>query len=330
MPFRAVVCNSGDGMLLSDASVGRCFFSNPASLVARFIHPLMAKPVRVRAGQLEFLKLNTENREWRDTYHWVLSLRWSGFVALIAAVYIFINLVFALLYSLGGNCIANMTPGSFPEAFFYSVQTLATVGYGHLYPQTTYGNIVATIEIISGMFWLAVMTGLIFVRFSRPTARILFSRSMVIAPFNGQPTLMMRVANLRHHSMVEAEFRIVFSRDESTLEGDSVRRFYPLKLDVDRAIIFPAALTLRHIIDAASPLHAETRETLEAMDAFFLVSVVGVETVIPADVQCQQDYSWEDVHYGQRFVEIYEEGDNGRLIVDYGRLHDMEPVPRLP
>ena len=240
-----------------DASVGRCFFASP-----RFTHSVMAKPIRVRAGQLEFLRLNAEHREWRDTYHWVLSLRWSHFVAFIAAVYVVINLCFAVLYTLGGNCVANMTPGSFPEAFFYSVQTLATVGYGHLYPQTAYGNIVTTIEVMSGVFWLAVMTGLIFVRFSRPTARILFSKSMVIAPFNGLPTLMLRVANLRHRSMVEADFRIVFTRDETTLEGEMIRRFYPLKMDIGHAIIFPAALTLRHIIDASSPLHGANRETL--------------------------------------------------------------------
>jgi inward rectifier potassium channel len=207
------------------------------------------------------------------------------------------------------------------------VQTLATVGYGHMYPQTLYGHVVTIIEIISGMFWLAVITGLIFVRFSRPTARILFSESMVIAPFNGQPTLMLRVANLRHHSMVEAEFRIIFTRDEPTLEGDIFRRFYPLKLDFDRLIIFPAALTLRHFIDEQSPLYGATPESLEACDAFLLASVVCVETVIPAAVQIQKDYTWREIRFGERFVEIYHELEDGRLSVDYGRIHHTEPAP---
>src|SRR6185437_7580897 len=122
--------------------------------------------------------------------------------------------IFAACYALGGDCIAGMKPGSFSEAFFFSVQTLATVGYGHLYPQTLYGDVVSTIEIISGMFFLALITGLIFVRFSRPVARLVFSDCLVIAPFNGQPTLMARVANLRNYNMVESEFRIVFTRDE--------------------------------------------------------------------------------------------------------------------
>ena len=141
-----------------------------AAIVCR-MHHRTPRTISTRAGQLEFLKINA-GTEWRDIYQWVLSLSWSRFAALIAGVYIGINLLFAALYSLGGDCIAEMTPGSFPEAFFFSVQTLATVGYGHMYPQTPYGHVLTTIEIISGMFWLAVMTGLIFVRFSRPTARI--------------------------------------------------------------------------------------------------------------------------------------------------------------
>jgi inward rectifier potassium channel len=196
-----------------------------------------------------------------------------------------------------------------------------------MYPQNAYGHVVTTVEIISGMFWLAVMTGLIFVRFSRPSARISFSNALVIAPFNGRPALMLRVANLRHHSMVEAEFRIIFTRDEITTEGDEVRRFYPLKLDFDRAIVFPAVLTLRHIIDEASPLHGATRESLKAVDAFLLASVVCIETVIPAAVQSQKDYVWEDIRFDERFVEIYQDTPDGQLMVDYGRLHETEPVP---
>src|SRR6266576_6478191 len=285
------------------------------------------KPVSVRAGQLEFFKVNTEKWEWRDAYHWLLALNWPRFAALILSIYVVINLIFAALYAVGGSCIAEMTPGSFLQAFFFSVQTLATVGYGHMYPQTLYGHVVTTLEIISGMFGLAVMTGLIFVRFSRPTARILFSKSIVIAPFNGRPALMLRIANLRHHSLVEAEFRIMLTRDEPILEDESFRHFYTLKLAFDRLIVFPAALTLRHIIDEQSPLHGATPESLEKSRSIFVVSVVGVETVIPAAVQSQQDYTWRDVRFGERFVDVYTELEQGRLTVDYGRIHDTEPAP---
>jgi inward rectifier potassium channel len=282
--------------------------------------------VSVRAGQFEFLKVNTDKREWRDTYHWILSLSWPRFASLILGVYLTINLIFATLFTIGGPCIAELPPGSFLASFFFSVETLATVGYGHMYPQTLFGHIVTTIEIMIGMFWLAVITGLIFVRFSRPRARIVFSDSVVIAPFDGHPALMLRVANLRHQSMVEAEFRIMLNRDEPTKEGEVFRRFYNLKLQFDRLIMFPAALTLRHIIDEHSPLHALTRADLEGSNTRFMASVVCIETVIPAAVQSQQTYSWRNVRFDERFVEIYTDMDGDRATVDYGRLHDTEPV----
>ena len=220
-----------------------------------------------------------------------------------------------------------MKPGSFLEAFFFSVQTLATVGYGHLYPQTLYGDIVSTIEIICGLFFLAVLTGLVFVRFSRPSARIVFSNCLVIAPFNGKPTLMARVANLRNYNMVEAEFRILFNRDEPLPEtGEMFRHFYQLNLNFDRIIAFPAALTLRHTIDEHSPLYRDTAETLQQSRAIFMISVVGIETVIPASVQTYRDYTASDVQFNRRFVDIYTVGENGVLTVDYARIHETEPA----
>lgn len=262
-------------------------------------------------------------------YQWLLGLSWPKFAGVAVGTFFTINLIFAACYTWGGDCIAGMTPGSFLQAFFFSVQTLATVGYGHMYPQTLYGDIVSTVEITSGLFWLALVTGLIFVRFSRPRARIVFSDSLVISPMNGRPTLMARVANLRHYNMVEAQFSITFARDEPLLEnGEMFRHFYQLDLHFDRLITFPAALTLRHTIDERSPLCGATLESLEASRAIFMVSVVGVETVIPAAVQTYKDYLARDVQFGRRFAEIYTEGENGRLMVDYGRIHDTEPAPQ--
>jgi len=284
-------------------------------------------PVAVRSGQVEFVKVNTDAWRWRDVYRWLLSLRWPQFAAFAATLYITLNLLFAALYSFEQGSIAGSTGGHwFFDCFFFSVQTLATVGYGHMYPQTLYGHIVTTIEIMSGLFLLAVMTGLIFVRFSRPIARVAFSRSIVIAPLNGKPTLMVRVGNENHHSMVEAEFRIMFSRDEPLIEGGDFRYFYNLKLHFDRLTVFPAALTLRHVIDETSPLHQATPESLETERALFFVSVVGVDPVIAAAVQTQQDYTWRDVRFGERFVEIYTQSGEGQLTVDYGRLHETEPA----
>ena len=283
--------------------------------------------VSVQAGQVEFVKVNVGAWQPRDVYQWLLALRWPQFAALVATVYIALNLLFATLYSLDRESIAGSTGGSwFFDCFFFSVQTLATVGYGHMYPQTLYGHIVTTIEIMSGLFLLAVMTGLIFVRFSRPIARVMFSNSMVVALLNGKPTLMVRIGNENHHSMVEAEFRIMFSRDEPLLEGGDFRHFYVLKLHFDRLTVFPAALTLRHTIDETSPLFGATPESLESSRILFIVSVVGIDPVIAATVQTQKDYSWRDVRFGERFVEMYTELGGGRLTVDYGRLHDTEQV----
>jgi inward rectifier potassium channel len=281
--------------------------------------------VSVRSGQVEFVKVGTDAWRWRDVYRWLLGRRWPQFAAFVASLYVGLNLLFALLYSLQQDRIAGTTGGSwFYDCFFFSVQTLATVGYGHMYPQTLYGHIVSTVEIMTGLFLLAVMTGLIFVRFSRPIARVVFSNCIVIAPLNGKPTLMVRIGNENQHSMVEAEFRIMFSRDEPLQEGGDFRYFYVLKLHFDRVTLFPAALTLRHTIDEKSPLLGATAETLTNCRALFMVSVIGIDPVIAASVQTQKDYSWRDIQFGHRFVEIYTDHGEGRLTVDYGRLHDTE------
>lgn len=285
------------------------------------------QPISVRSGRTEFLKINAARQDWRDGYHWVLSLSWPSFALLLLSGYLLLNIAFACLYTIGDG-IADMTPHSFPQAFFFSIETLATVGYGHMYPATLYGHVVVTAEIMVGTVWLAVMTGLIFVRFSRPTARILFSNFVTIGNHDGRPTLSLRVANLRHTTMVEAKFRLTFSRDEESLEGEDVRRFYQLKLYPEHMIRFPAAITLRHTIGKDSPLHNETTESLAARDAFVVASVTSIETVMAAQVQSQHDYSHSDIRWGERFVEIYEEQPDGRLQVDYGRIHDTEPVPQ--
>ncbi|PYL23392.1 MAG: ATP-sensitive inward rectifier potassium channel 10, partial [Verrucomicrobia bacterium] len=239
--------------------------------------------VSVHSGQVEFVKVNIGSWQSRDVYQWLLALRWPQFAALVATAYIALNLLFATLYSLDHNSIAGSTGGSwFFDCFFFSVQTLATVGYGHMYPQTLYGHVVSTIEIMSGIFLLAVVTGLIFVRFSRPVARIAFSRCLVIGPLNGQPTLMVRVGNQHQHSIVDTEFRIMFMRDEPLVEGGDYRYFYPLKLQFDTLILFPAALTLRHVIDKSSPLYGATPESLQNSRSLFAVSVSGIDPIIAA------------------------------------------------
>ena len=280
-----------------------------------------------QAQGIHFHKLNARRRELRDAYHWMLTLRWPQFSLLVLGVYLAINLIYGLAYYLRPNCIAEMPPGSWEDAIFFSVETLATVGYGHMYPATFYGHLVATAEIMTGMFGLAIITGLIFIRFSRPIARVVFSDCLVLTPFDGQPALMWRVANLRDEAMAEAEFRIILMRNEPTREGESFRRFYPLKLQFDRLILFPAVLTVRHIIDQDSPLHGRTQADLEREDTRLIASVVCIDTVIPAAVQSHRAYTWRDIRFNHRFAEVYQAIDENSMSVDYGLIHATEPVP---
>jgi inward rectifier potassium channel len=282
--------------------------------------------IRVRSGQFEFVKLNAKQFDWRDTYHFILTLSWPGFAGFVFGIYLLINLVFAALYMLGPHAIAEMSPSSLSDAFFFSVETLATVGYGHMYPESFYGHLIATLEIIVGMFGLAVITGVIFVRFSRPTARIQFSKVAVIAPFDGVPHLMIRVANLRHQAMVEPEFRMLLFRDVITAEGDEVRRFRSLKLEFDHLIAFPAVLTVRHRIDEASPLFGMTPKDLQQQDIRIAASIVGVDTVIVAPVQSFGDYNYDQIKWSRRFVEIYDQNEEGEWTVDYARIDEIEDV----
>jgi len=284
-------------------------------------------PITVRFGHSEFLKINADRYDWRDIYHWILGQSWPEFAGVVLGVYLLINLVFAQLYLLGHNSIAEMRPGSYPDAFFFSVETLATVGYGHMYPNTIYGHTVATVEIMVGMFGLAVITGLIFVRFSRPIARILFSKVAVVGIYDGEMNLMIRVANLRHQTMAEAQFRMIMIRNEIVKEGEEMRKFYPLKLHFDHVISFPVALILRHRIDQDSPLYGWTPEELKKADTRLFASVVCLDTVIVAPIQSQTDYTFEEILWNRRFVDIYSEKPDGRFIADYARIHDTEPSP---
>jgi inward rectifier potassium channel len=219
-----------------------------------------------------------------------------------------------------------MPAGSFVYAFFFSVETLATVGYGHMYPDSLYGHLISMLEIMVGMFGLAVITGLIFVRFSRPTARLHFSKVAVIAPFDGVPNLMIRVANLRHQAMVEPEFRMILMRNTTTAEGDDVRRFRSLKLEFDHLIMFPAVLTVRHRLDEESPLFGMTSEDFQRQDIRFVASIVGVDTVIVAPVEGFRDYNYDQIEWNRRFVEIYDQNAEGEWTVDYARIDETEDI----
>jgi inward rectifier potassium channel len=280
--------------------------------------------VRVRSGQFEFVKLNVKQFDWRDTYHLILTLSWPGFAGVVFGIYILINLLFAGLYMVEPHAIAEMS--TFFDAFFFSVETLATVGYGHMYPKTFYGHLIATVEIMAGLFGVAVVTGLIFVRFSRPSTRMHFSKVAVIAPYDGAPNFMIRVANLRHQAIVEPEFRLVLLRNIVTVEGDDMRRLCSLKVEFDHLITFPVVLTIRHRIDEESPFFGLTAEDFQKLDIRIVASIVGIDTVIVAPVQSHSHYNYDQIEWNRRFVEIYEQNSENEWTIDYGRIDETEEI----
>src|SRR6202451_2063425 len=168
---------------------------------------------------------------WTDLYHRSMMVYWPVFFGTAAAIFIILNIVFAALFYLGDQPIANVAKDLPLSLFYFSIETLATVGYGDMHPQTDYGHFIATVEIFTGMCFLAVMTGLIFARFSRPRARFLFAENPVVAVHQRQPTLMIRVANARNNTISQATARLWFFRLEKTIEGHQFRRYYELLLD---------------------------------------------------------------------------------------------------
>jgi inward rectifier potassium channel len=264
-------------------------------------------------------------RVWQDLYHRALTISWPVFFSSLAFVFLVLNSVFATLYELGGAAIANQNPKGFAGAFFFSVETLATVGYGDMHPQTLYGHLVATLEIFVGMSGIALATGLIFARFSRPRAKIMFSRFAIVRPIDGQTTLMVRTANARQNVIVEARARLRLMRVERSTEGYVLRKIYDLKLVRDQQPMFYLGWNLMHVIDEASPLFGETPESLDAHDASLLITIEGSDENTSQTMQARYSWPSDDIRWQHRFVDLIRE-ENGVSHIDYTHFDDVEPL----
>ena len=266
-------------------------------------------------------------RPWLgDLYHHTIRMGWCPFLLGGVVLYIAANALFALLYLAQPGAIAHARPGSFADAFFFSVQTMATVGYGQMSPATLYANLVVTIETAVGLMFLALATGLVFARFSRPTARILFSRVAVIGPHNGRPTLSLRLANQRRNQILEAEVALTLLRDEETGEGARLRRFYELKLMRYRTPVLAMTFTVRHEIDRDSPLWGASAASLEAENAELVVTASGVDETITQRVHARTSYLPHEILWDHRFVDVIGWTEEGSRVIDYRRFHDTVPV----
>ena len=264
--------------------------------------------------------------KWRDYYHLLLTLDWPQFLVLTLVSYVATNSLFALLYLAGGDCIKNARPGSFLDAFFFSVQTMATIGYGAMYPSTDYANLLVAIEALVGLLGVAMATGLMFARFSRPTARVLFSRVAVIAPHNGMPALMLRVANERRNQILEAQVGASLLRDEVTAEGHFMRRFYDLKLLRSQTRSFALSWMVIHEIDEDSPLYGVTPESMAQTETDIVVTITGIDETASQTIHARHYYMTEEILWNMRFVDIFTKKSDGRRMLDFNRFHDVTPV----
>jgi inward rectifier potassium channel len=258
-------------------------------------------------------------------YHWFLTISWPRFFGIVAAAYVVANTVFAAAYLLCGPAALTGVPasqmgGAFARAFFFSVETLATIGYGNVQPVGLAANLVVSIESLLGLLGFALGTGLLFARFSRPTAAIMFSERAVVAPYRGLTAFMFRIANARSNQLIELEVKVQFSR----VTG-SARRYDQLALERTRVVFFPMSWTVVHPIDEKSPLWGLQMEDLVAQDAEFLILLTGTDETFSQTVHARSSYKPAEIRFGQRFVNIYNPTDDeGVVSIDVRRLSDTE------
>lgn len=280
----------------------------------------VAPRMNVAPGAFELAPRGARKYDWRDPYHVALSLTWPKFIGLFILLDLAINLLFATAYFLQPGSIANAKPGSLADCFFFSMETLATVGYGVMAPATLYAHSIASTEILTGMAFMAIMTGLTFVRFSRPKARILYAKNPVIGRFNGKPTLMIRIANGRATRLTDATARLGALINEWTLEGQFFRRIVDLPLNRSRIPLFGLTWTLRHDIDAASPFFGlDQAKTRELVTRLFL-SIEARDPNLAAQVYDVKDYGVDEILYGYCYADAVGIDKDGHTVADLTRI----------
>jgi inward rectifier potassium channel len=263
---------------------------------------------------------------WADISHRCMTTSWPVFIAGAVLVFIAFNAVFAVFYWAGHQPISNVPGGAYIDYLYFSIETLSTAGYGDMHPDTHYGHFIATVELFTGIFSMSLMTGLIFARFARPNARLLFADNPVISSNEGKPTLMIRLANERHNVIGNATARLWLLRNELSLEGRSFRRFYELPLLRSEHPALALSWTLYHVLDEQSPLYGLNADDLDAAKVSLMVVVSGYDVVAAQTVHARRPYDHSDIRFGHRYADIIDTSDEGRLKIDYGRFHDTLQV----
>ncbi len=261
-----------------------------------------------------------------DLYAFLLTTSWKRLLLGFAGVYLLENTIFALLFLAGGNSIAGARPGSFADAFFFSVQTLSTIGYGELAPRGTWGNVLVAVEAFASIVTAALATGIVFAKFARPTARVVWSDVAVVAPRDGRLCLMFRLGNARGTEVVSASLKASVLLSYVTAEGEKMRRFYDLKLERDATPLFILTWLVIHPIDENSPLYGLSSEDLHADNVRIGATLTGIDGSLAQTVFAQHDFGPEHVIWGARFVDVLETLPGGRVKVDFSRFHDVVPL----
>jgi inward rectifier potassium channel len=278
-------------------------------------------------GRNRFESKNLDQRWFNDAYHYLLAITWQRLLGVFFLVYSGTNAVFAFLYWLGGNSIANARPGSFADAFWFSVQTYATIGYGGMSPATTYAHVLVTLEAFVGMMAMALGTGIVFAKFSRPTARIAFSDKLIVHVRNGRPVLEFRLANQRRGSLSDATMKFSVVKDETTAEGQQSRRGYPLELERPNMPVLSLAWNLIHVLDERSPIQGLGPDSDMTKITGFIASLTAHDDTIAETVHARQFYNREDVHYNVRFVDMIDaKSEPGVITIDHSLLHEVRRI----
>lgn len=262
---------------------------------------------------------------WRDFYFVILRAPWSLTLGGIALTYLCANALFAIGYVCTGG-VANVAPGSFKDAFFFSVQTLGTIGYGTAFPRSDAANEMVVAESLSGLLLTALATGLVFAKFSRSTARFVFTRQAVVGPMNGAPTLSFRLGNARGNQIVNAEIHVTLVRTERTVEGRTFYRSVDVPIARDRALTLDRSFTVLHVIDEKSPLRGETAATLAAQEAELMIMVAGLDDTFMQQVHGRHRYFAHQILWNHRHLDVLSETPAGDLLLDLRRFHEVEPV----
>jgi inward rectifier potassium channel len=262
---------------------------------------------------------------YEDAYHWILTHTWPRFFTTVALAFVLVNAAFAGIYSLQPGAIRNAS--TFADRFFFSIQTLGTIGYGVMYPATRWANVVVSVEALVGLLFAALVTGLTFARFSRPTARILFSEKAVIGPRDGVPHLMFRLANYRRNRIAEATLHALLLVMEKTAEGDVMRRPHPLSLVLSSNPLFSHSWTAMHRIDEASPFFGEgALERLRSGGVEIYLTLTGVDETLAQTIHARARYTIDDIVENARFADVLRVRPDGTRIIDYDRFHEIQKI----